>query len=81
MAEDGQIWTNLVTPEVSAVAQTIAEFVDVTSTIILDDNLYRFNITRGTYAVYGEKSYPLILIHQGLMCFSFTALLVTLSAK
>jgi len=43
MAEDGQIWNNLVTPEVSKVAETITEFRGRYKYNLLDDNLRRFN--------------------------------------
>jgi alkaline phosphatase D len=42
-AENGQIWTNLVTPEVSKVAETQAEFRGRYKYNLLDKNLRRFN--------------------------------------
>ncbi|QPK63261.1 alkaline phosphatase D family protein [Methylomonas sp. LL1] len=42
-AENGQIWTNLVTPEVSKVAETLAEFRGRYKYNFLDENLRRFN--------------------------------------
>jgi alkaline phosphatase D len=42
-AENGQIWTNLVTPEVSKVAETQAEFRGRYKYNLLDNNLRRFN--------------------------------------
>ncbi len=42
-AEDGRIWTNLVTPEVSKVAETLDEFRGRYKYNLLDDNLRRFN--------------------------------------
>ncbi|CAL1240419.1 alkaline phosphatase D family protein [Candidatus Methylocalor cossyra] len=42
-AENGQVWTNLVTPEVSKVAETLDEFRGRYKYNLLDDNLRRFN--------------------------------------
>jgi alkaline phosphatase D len=42
-AENGQIWTNLVTPEVSKVAETLDEFRGRYKYNLLDENLLRFN--------------------------------------
>jgi alkaline phosphatase D len=42
-AENGQIWTNLVTPEVSKVAETLTEFRGRYKYNLLDKNLRRFN--------------------------------------
>ncbi len=42
-AEDGQIWTNIVTPEVSKVAETLDEFRGRYKYNLLDENLLRFN--------------------------------------
>lgn len=42
-AEDGLIWTNLVTPEVSKVAETLNEFRGRYKYNLLDENLRRFN--------------------------------------
>jgi alkaline phosphatase D len=42
-AENGQIWTNLVTPEVSKVAETLNEFRGRYKYNLLDNNLRRFN--------------------------------------
>ncbi len=42
-AENGQIWTNLVTPEVSKVAETLNEFRGRYKYNLLDKNLRRFN--------------------------------------
>ncbi len=42
-AENGQIWTNLVTPEVSKVAETQAEFRGRYKYNLQDNNLRRFN--------------------------------------
>ncbi len=42
-AENGQIWTNLVTPEVSKVAETLNEFRGRYKYNLLDENLRRFN--------------------------------------
>ncbi|MEQ1546414.1 alkaline phosphatase D family protein [Methyloglobulus sp.] len=42
-AENGQIWTNLVTPEVSKVAETLSEFRGRYKYNLLDNNLRRFN--------------------------------------
>ncbi|MBF6648929.1 alkaline phosphatase [Methylobacter sp. BlB1] len=42
-AEDGKIWTNLVTPEVSKVAETLDEFRGRYKYNLLDENLRRFN--------------------------------------
>ena len=43
LAENGQVWTNLVTPEVSKVAETLAEFRGRYKYNLLDENLRRFN--------------------------------------
>jgi len=43
LAENGQIWTNLVTPEVSKVAETLDEFRGRYKYNLLDLNLRRFN--------------------------------------
>ena len=42
-AENGQIWNNIVTPEVSKVAETLDEFRGRYKYNLLDDNLRRFN--------------------------------------
>lgn len=42
-AENGQIWTNLVTPEVSKVAETLNEFRGRYKYNLLDNNVRRFN--------------------------------------
>ncbi len=42
-AENGQIWTNLTTPEVSKVAETLDEFRGRYKYNLLDDNVRRFN--------------------------------------
>ncbi|WAK04033.1 alkaline phosphatase D family protein [Methylobacter sp. YRD-M1] len=42
-AEDSKIWTNLVTPEVSKVAETLDEFRGRYKYNLLDENLRRFN--------------------------------------
>lgn len=42
-AENGQIWTNIVTPEVAKVAETLAEFRGRYKYNLLDANLRRFN--------------------------------------
>ncbi|MDD5412844.1 MAG: alkaline phosphatase D family protein [Methylobacter sp.] len=42
-AENGQVWTNLVTPEVSKVAETLNEFRGRYKYNLLDANLRRFN--------------------------------------
>ncbi len=42
-ANNGQIWTNLITPEVSKVAETQAEFRGRYKYNLLDENLRRFN--------------------------------------
>jgi alkaline phosphatase D len=42
-AENGQVWTNLVTPEVSKVAETLAEFRGRYKYNLLDKNVQRFN--------------------------------------
>ncbi|MDP3903424.1 MAG: alkaline phosphatase D family protein [Methylococcaceae bacterium] len=42
-AENGQIWINLVTPEVSKVAETLNEFRGRYKYNLLDENLRRFN--------------------------------------
>jgi len=42
-AENGQVWTNLVTPEVSKVAETLDEFRGRYKYNLLDENLRRFN--------------------------------------
>ncbi len=42
-AENGRIWTNLVTPEVSKVAETLDEFRGRYKYNLLDENLRRFN--------------------------------------
>ncbi len=42
-AENGQIWTNIVTPEVSKVAETLDEFRGRYKYNLLDDNVRRFN--------------------------------------
>lgn len=42
-AEDGRLWTNLVTPEVSKVAETLNEYRGRYRYNLLDDNLRRFN--------------------------------------
>jgi alkaline phosphatase D len=43
VAENGQVWTNLVTPEVSKVAETLDEFRGRYRYNLLDENLRRFN--------------------------------------
>lgn len=43
IAENGQIWNNLVTPEVSKVAETLNEFRGRYKYNLLDNNLRRFN--------------------------------------
>lgn len=43
VAENGQIWNNLVTPEVSKVAETLNEFRGRYKYNLLDENLRRFN--------------------------------------
>lgn len=43
VAENGQIWTNIVTPEVSKVAETLDEFRGRYKYNMLDDNVRRFN--------------------------------------
>ena len=43
MAENGESWTNLVTPEVSKVAETLDEFRGRYKYNLLDENLRRFN--------------------------------------
>ncbi|WGS87152.1 alkaline phosphatase D family protein [Methylomonas sp. UP202] len=43
VAENGQVWTNLVTPEVSKVAETLNEFRGRYKYNLLDANLRRFN--------------------------------------
>jgi alkaline phosphatase D len=42
-AENGQVWRNIVTPEVSKVAETLAEFRGRYKYNLLDDNVRRFN--------------------------------------
>lgn len=42
-AENGKVWTNLVTPEVSKVAETLAEFRGRYKYNLLDKNVRRFN--------------------------------------
>ena len=42
-AENGQIWRNIVTPEVSKVAETLAEFRGRYKYNLLDENVRRFN--------------------------------------
>ncbi len=42
-AENGQLWHNLVTPEVSKVAETLAEFRGRYKYNLLDENVRRFN--------------------------------------
>lgn len=42
-AENGRMWTNIVTPEVSKVAETLDEFRGRYKYNLLDDNLRRFN--------------------------------------
>lgn len=42
-AENGQLWTNLVTPEVAKVAETLDEFRGRYRYNLLDDNVRRFN--------------------------------------
>jgi alkaline phosphatase D len=43
VAEDGQIWNNLVTPEVSKVAETLNEFRGRYKYNLMDQNIRRFN--------------------------------------
>lgn len=43
LAENGQVWTNRVTPEVSKVAETLNEFRGRYKYNLLDENLRRFN--------------------------------------
>jgi len=43
VAENGRIWNNLVTPEVSKVAETLAEFRGRYKYNLLDENVRRFN--------------------------------------
>jgi alkaline phosphatase D len=42
-AEDGKVWHNVVTPEVSKVAETLAEFRGRYKYNVLDENVRRFN--------------------------------------
>ncbi|WP_367025723.1 alkaline phosphatase D family protein [Methylococcus sp. ANG] len=42
-AENGQVWTNIVTPEVAKVAETLDEFRGRYKYNLLDDNVRRFN--------------------------------------
>jgi alkaline phosphatase D len=42
-AENGQVWRNIVTPEVSKVAETLAEFRGRYKYNLLDENIRRFN--------------------------------------
>jgi alkaline phosphatase D len=42
-AENGQVWRNIVTPEVSKVAETLAEFRGRHKYNLLDENVRRFN--------------------------------------
>jgi alkaline phosphatase D len=42
-AENGQVWRNIVTPEVSKVAETLAEFRGRHKYNLMDDNVRRFN--------------------------------------
>src|SRR5262249_2029759 len=42
-AENGQVWRNLVTPEVAKVAETLAEFRGRYKYNLLDENIRRFN--------------------------------------
>jgi alkaline phosphatase D len=42
-AENGQVWRNIVTPEVSKVAETLAEFRGRYKYNLLDENVRRFN--------------------------------------
>jgi alkaline phosphatase D len=42
-AEDGKVWTNIVTPEVSKVAETLDEFRGRYRYNLLDENVRRFN--------------------------------------
>ena len=42
-AKDGEVWTNLVTPEVSKVAETLDEFRGGYRYNLLDENVRRFN--------------------------------------
>lgn len=42
-AEEGKLWHNIVTPEVSKVAETLAEFRGRYKYNLLDDNVRRFN--------------------------------------
>jgi alkaline phosphatase D len=42
-AENGQVWTNVVTPEVAKVAETLAEFRGRHRYNLLDENVRRFN--------------------------------------
>ncbi|MDT4288985.1 alkaline phosphatase D family protein [Methylomonas sp. MO1] len=43
LAENGQVWTNVVTPEVSKVAETLDEFRGRYKYNLLDENVRRFN--------------------------------------
>ncbi|WP_020484633.1 alkaline phosphatase D family protein [Methylomonas sp. MK1] len=43
LAENGQLWTNVVTPEVSKVAETLDEFRGRYKYNLLDENVRRFN--------------------------------------
>lgn len=43
VAENGQVWTNVVTPEVSKVAETLDEFRGRYKYNLLDENVRRFN--------------------------------------
>lgn len=43
IAEDGQVWRNIVTPEVSKVAETLDEFRGRYKYNLLDENVRRFN--------------------------------------
>lgn len=43
LAENGQLWTNLITPEVSKVAETLNEFRGRYKYNMLDENVRRFN--------------------------------------
>ena len=42
-AEDGKVWHNIITPEVSKVAETLAEFRGRYKYNLLDENIRRFN--------------------------------------
>ncbi len=52
--DDGRIWKNLVTPEKSKVAETLAEFRGNHRYNLLDDNVRRFNASTSQFVIWDD---------------------------